>query len=152
MDISIRELGREDINSVLPLTSELNPDIPAHILKERLEEMFSLPYKCFGAYLNGNLIGICGAWITTRLYSGRQIELDNLIIAHKYRSKGLGSQFLDAIDRWAKEQGCVSCELNSYIANDRSHKFYLNRDFQRLGFHFVKKYEDNAYFGCREIK
>lgn len=45
MDISIRELGREDINCILPLASELNPDIPDHILRERLEEMFSLSYK-----------------------------------------------------------------------------------------------------------
>lgn len=51
MEISIRELGREDVISILPLASELNHDIPAHILKERLEEMFSLPYKCFDAYL-----------------------------------------------------------------------------------------------------
>lgn len=150
MDISIRELGRENIDGILPLASELNPDIPDHILRERLEEMFSLSYKCFGAYLDGKLIGICGAWITTRLYSGKQIELDNLIIAHEYRSKGFGSRFLDAIDQWAKEQGCLSCELNSYIANSRSHKLYLNRGFQTLGYHFVKKYEDNAHFGCRK--
>lgn len=150
MEISIRELGQEYVNDILPLASELTPDIPAHVLKARLEEMFKLSYKCLGAYLDGRLVGICGAWITTKLYSGRQIELDNLVIAREYRSKGLGSRFLDAIDQWAKEQGCVSCELNSYIANVRSHKFYLNKGFQQLGYHFIKKYEGSAYFGCKE--
>jgi hypothetical protein len=43
------------------------------------------------------------------------------------------------IHRYCKEKGCNSVELNTYVENHPSHKFYYNEGFQILGYHFLKK-------------
>ncbi|MHA7843570.1 MAG: GNAT family N-acetyltransferase [Winogradskyella sp.] len=57
----------------------------------------------------------------------------------EYRKKGLGKLFMGWIHRYCKEKGCNSVELNTYVENHPSHKFYYNEGFQILGYHFLKK-------------
>ena len=42
-------------------------------------------------------------------------------------------------ENWAKENDCKTIELNSYVQNSKSHKFYYNLGYAILGFHFQKK-------------
>lgn len=39
----------------------------------------------------------------------------------------------------ARERGCETSELNTYVNNHRSHKFYLNEGYVIKGYHFLKK-------------
>ena len=71
-----------------------------------------------------------------RIYCGKQLELDNVIIDSNIQSKGYGTYFIDAIKKWAKQNNYQSIGLNTYTENSRSHKFYFNQDFKILGFHF----------------
>jgi len=93
-------------------------------------------YNCFALFENDNLIGISSGWTTVRIYCGKQLELDNVIIDSKIQSKGYGRYFIDAIKKWANENRYQSIGLNTYVENSRSHKFYFNQDFKVLGFHF----------------
>ncbi len=79
-----------------------------------------------------------GGWLTTRLYSGKQLELDNVAVIEQYRSSGYGSKLLEYIEAWALNQNCLTVELNAYVSNSRSHKFYYNQGYNILGFHFQK--------------
>ncbi len=42
------------------------------------------------------------------------------------------------IELWAKNNDCKTIELNTYVQNEKSHKFYFNQGFHILGFHFQK--------------
>ena len=137
--MQITKLTEKNIPEILPLVSELNPNTNSYILEERLKEMFKMSYLCFGAYKGNILIAVCGAWVTVRLYSGKQVELDNFVIKPEYRSKGIGKELMQFIYSWAIENECNTCELNTYIENYGSHKFYINENFQILGYHFLKK-------------
>ena len=95
-------------------------------------------YRCFGLFEFDNLIGICSGWITVRHYSGKQMEIDNVIITQAHRSKGYGKQFIEFIEQWSRDKGCHTIELNTYVTNTRSHKFYYDLGFKILGFHFYK--------------
>jgi len=44
---------------------------------------------------------------------------------------------IDWLIRYAKETGRSILELNTYVGNTRSHKFYYNMDFEIKGYHFV---------------
>jgi GNAT superfamily N-acetyltransferase len=102
--------------------------------------MFSFPtYYCFGIFLDKKLIGISSAWITVRLYSGKQLEVDNVVINQNIQSKGYGRLFFEFIENWAKENNCKTIELNTYVQNARSHKFYFGLGYKILGFHFQKQ-------------
>ena len=135
----LQPLNTEDIDRILPLVQELNPELNARTIIENQKEMFRLStYRCFGLFQGDNLIGISSGWITIRHYSGKQLEIDNVIVASKYQSKGYGARFIELMEQWSREQGCKTLELNTYLNNSRSHKFYFTHGFKILGFHFYK--------------
>ena len=100
--------------------------------------MASQNYKCLGVFEGEKLIGICGLWYMTRHYCGRSIEADHVIILDEYKNKGIGNQLFDWIFDYAKAENIEASELNSYVENPRSHKFYYNLGYEIKGFHFVK--------------
>ena len=137
--LTFKLLDRGQAEEIARLGVQLNPDIPQKTLESYLDDMFDLPtYRCFGAFIDNKLIGISSGWITIRFYSGKQLEVDNVVIDASLQSKGIGNQFLEYIEAWAIKNGCKTVELNSYVQNSRSHKFYYNRSYQVLGFHFLK--------------
>jgi GNAT superfamily N-acetyltransferase len=139
-EANLRLLKEEKLEEILLLTSNLNPETDIATLRKRQIEMFEFEnYRCFGFYENERLLGVSSGWMTVRLYSGKQLEVDNVIIKPDIQSKGIGSKFIKLIEHWAKENDCLSVELNTYTQNSRSHKFYFNQGYQILGFHFQKK-------------
>lgn len=141
----VKHLTHEDIDNLLILVQELNPTIPTEALKARLTEMFGFEnYRCFGLFIDNQLAGAASGWITVRLYSGKQLEVDNVIINGNIHSQGFGTRFLSTIESWAFENGCETVELNTYVQNDRSHKFYFNQGYKILGFHFQKQLEAHS--------
>lgn len=136
---SVKILDKEYISQILYLTKQLNPTIVISEIENRQLQMFEfVNYKCFGLFENDKLIGVSSGWITVRLYSGKQLEIDNFIIDSTIQSKGFGKLFINEIESWAKANNCKTVELNTYVQNDRSHKFYFNQGFRILGFHFQK--------------
>ena len=138
--IVIKFIAPSDILDIVPLLMQLNEGIPEAKLRERVLEMATQNYKCIGIYDNNNLIGICGLWFVTRHYSGRSIEPDHVIIDKAYQSMGLGKQLFDWIFDYAGKNNYEAVELNTYVRNTRSHKFYYNLGFEILGYHFVKDF------------
>ena len=126
--------------SITNLLHQLNPQLDIDLIKRRQQEMFQFDnYICFGLYLNDTLIGITCAWIMVRIYCGKQLEIDNVILDSQHHSKGYGNILLNYIEKWAIDNACETIELNTYVQNHRSHKFYFNNNYKILGFHFQKK-------------
>ncbi len=136
---SVKLLRQDDLEQIVRLTKQLNPDISIAELENRQIKMFKFDtYHCFGLFNKDKLIGVSSGWITIRLYSGKQLEIDNVIIDNFLQSKGYGKLFISEIELWAKNNNCKTIELNTYVQNDKSHKFYFNQGFHILGFHFQK--------------
>lgn len=130
----------EHKDTVLKLLKLLNPKMNKSKLEESLTSMVEMPnYKCFALFQDAELIGISSGWTTVRIYCGKQLELDNVIIDSKIQSKGFGKYFVNAIKQWSISNSYKSLGLNTYIENSRSHKFYFNQGFKVLGFHFEHK-------------
>ena len=83
---------------VLKLLKQLNPEMDKNILKNTLTTMTEMSnYKCFALFIKGELIGISSGWTTVRIYCGKQLELDNVIIDSQIQSKGFGKSFINEI-------------------------------------------------------
>lgn len=140
MSFQFKIIEPSKINDIIPLiqqlTSHKNSDT---ILKERFAAMVSENYECAVIYDNHKLIGISGLWYCTRHYAGKSVELDHVFIDEDYRNMGLGKQFLEWICSYVKANGVKTAELNTYVQNYSSHKFYYNEGFEILGYHFLKK-------------
>ncbi|WP_372793054.1 GNAT family N-acetyltransferase [Lutibacter sp.] len=139
-NIEIKLIETKNILSIFPLLKELNSTTSDTILKQRLLEMTTQHYKCVGMYLNNELIGISGLWFLTRHYCGRTVEPDHVVINFKHRNKGLGKKLFEWIYNYAQSIGYEATELNTYIENVKSHKFYENEGFKKLGYHYLKKF------------
>ena len=140
MPIQFSLLGPKDIPKIIPLIQVFNEHkFSVEVLQKRFEEMFHQHYECVGVFEENRLIGLTGLWYQTRHYSGRSCEVDHVYIDEKYRSGGIGKQLFAFIETHAKAKGCEAIELNTYVQNAASHKFYFNLGFKILGFHFLKE-------------
>ena len=133
-------IQKSDYETVIPLVEKLNEfKISKTVLRERFEEMKAQNYECSGIYDDETLIGVTGLWFCTRHFAGKSVEVDHVYIDEAYRGAGLGKQFLAWIYDYVREKGCKTIELNTYVQNYPSHKFYYNEGFEILGYHFLKK-------------
>lgn len=140
MAFEFKIIDKNKINEVIPLVQHLSDhDISYEVLESRFAEMVTQNYECAVIYDDEKLIGVTGLWFCTRHYAGRSLEIDHVYIDKAYRRQGLGKQFLQWICDYAKDLGCQTVELNTYVQNYPSHKFYYNEGFEILGYHFLKK-------------
>ena len=145
-NLTIRILAKDEILSIIPLLKKLNNKTPNKILTDRVLEMSNQSYECVGLYRLDKLIGICGLWYTTRHYIGRSAEVDHVIIETNSRNKGLGKFFFEWIYTYLKDKGCEATELNTFVDNKKSHRFYCNEGYEIYGFHMVKILRNDKEF------
>jgi GNAT superfamily N-acetyltransferase len=139
MDIHFQIIQKEFISEIIPLIQEFTDNkFPNDILEIRFNEMFTQNYECIGVFKGDMLIGLCGLWFQTRHYSGKSCEPDHVYIQPEYQGLGLGNKMFDYVEKYCKEKGCESLELNTYVQNTSSHKFYYNLGYKILGYHFFK--------------
>ena len=140
MPIQFTLLQPKDIPDIVPLIQEFNENkFSPEVLTQRFETMFKQHYECVGVFDGDRLIGLTGLWYQTRHYSGQSCEVDHVYIDQNYRSGGIGKQLFEFIEAHVKKKGCEAIELNTYVKNAASHKFYYNLGFKILGFHFLKE-------------
>ena len=139
MDIHFQIIQKEFISEIIPLIQEFTDNkLPNDILEIRFNEMFIQNYECIGVFKGDMLIGLCGLWFQTRHYAGKSCEPDHVYIQPEYQGLGLGNKMFDYVEKYCKEKGCESLELNTYVQNTSSHKFYYNLGYKILGYHFFK--------------
>ena len=141
----VRELnGKEEMLQHLDVLQELYPTLNLEEYEKDLDDM--LPNNRYGqvAVFDGkNCVGISGFWIGTKLWCGKYLEIDNLVVSSRYRSKGAGKLLFDYLTKKAKEEGCSMMALDSYTSNFKAHKFFYNEGFGPKGFHFIRILEEN---------
>ncbi len=142
--ISIRPLVAGDLPDAADLLTLLNPDTPAALIRERLASLLTdhSHYELFGAFAGPNLAGIGGAWIATKIWCGRYLEIDNLVVDPDRRSAGIGSLLIRHLEAIAQQRDCKIVVLDSYTTNHPSHRLYHRLGFEIWGFHFVKPLGD----------
>jgi len=136
--LEFRFIEPGQIMTIMPLLTQVNKKTPPDILEMRIKEMVTQNYKCLGIYDGEALIGICGLWFMTRHYCGRSLEADHVMIDPAYQGKGVGKKLFEWIFEYAEVNGIEAHELNTYVNNSGSHKFYFNLGYIIKGFHFVK--------------
>jgi ribosomal protein S18 acetylase RimI-like enzyme len=142
--ISIRPLVSADLAGAADLLALLNAETPLPLIAERLETLLTDHdhYQLIGAFSGSSLVGVVGAWVATKIWCGRYLEIDNLVVADSHRSSGIGSQLISHLEEVARARDCKILVLDSYTANTPSHRLYHRLGFEIWGFHFVKPVGD----------
>ena len=141
MSYQFKIISNDDLDKVIPLVYQLNDArVSKDLLKSRFDEMKHQNYECAVILKKDAIVGVSGMWFCTRHYIGKSVELDHVYIEEEHRGNGLGKQFMAWIYDYVTQKGCNSVELNTYVQNYPSHKFYYNEGFEILGYHFLKKF------------
>lgn len=143
-NVGIRALETADLAEAAPLLASLNPDTPPSLVAERLHRILDEHphYRLVGAFTGGKLAGVAGGWIATKIWCGRYLEIDNLVVHENHRSSGIGSLLIRHLVDVAEEADCKVVVLDSYTSNHPSHRLYYRLGFEVWGYHFVKPIGD----------
>jgi len=140
MELAFNKILKNDLDKIIPFVMELGEyQTDEALLRTRFKEMLTQNYECFGVFLKDEIIGVFGLWFMTRHYAGKSCEPDHVYINPEYQNRGFGKEIFEFIFSYCKEKGCETSELNSYVQNFRSHKFYMNHGYVIKGYHFLKK-------------
>ncbi|MBD3637475.1 MAG: GNAT family N-acetyltransferase [Crocinitomicaceae bacterium] len=136
--IRFQFIEKENILQIVPLMQKISTEKDEELLAQRILEMADQNYKCLGIFDENKLIGICGLWFLTRHYCGKTVEPDHVVIDEAYQDQGIGKQLFEWIFSYCRTHNITGTELNTYVENTRSHKFYYNLGYEILGYHFLK--------------
>ncbi len=141
----VRELvDKEEMLKYLPVLNELYPSLTTEEYSRELDEMLSCRYGQVAVFEEEACVAICGFWIGNKLWIGKYLELDNIVVRASHRSQGVGKLMFDFLERKAVEQQCKMLSLDSYTSNFQAHKFFYNEGYVPKGFHFVKLLDKDA--------
>jgi GNAT superfamily N-acetyltransferase len=122
----------------ISLIRELGPSLTIEAYEEMLNVMIPFGYGQVAIFENDKCVGISGFWISTKLYSGKYLEMDNVVVLPEYRSKGIGKILSDWCEQKAKENNCKKLMLDAWLTNEKAHKFYEREGYIKRGYHFIK--------------
>jgi ribosomal protein S18 acetylase RimI-like enzyme len=133
------ELGtKTEMMEQFPLIQQLYPDYTLEKYADLLAAMLPNNYKQLIVVENGKTIGLAGFWIGTKLWSGKYLEMDNVVVHEDFRSNGIGSIMTNYLNQKAIDEDCKMIVLDAFSTNFGAHKFYMNHGFVPKGFHFIK--------------
>ena len=146
MQIQFKHLiSLEERLCIFPLYTQLNPYLTFEKFSIRMEaQMVETGYHLLAVYNFNELIATSGYWISNKLYCGKYLEPDNVVVDKGYRSKGIGEMMQKEMETIAKESQCNAMMLDAYLENIQGHKFYEKHNYEKKGFHFVKKLSPNS--------
>jgi GNAT superfamily N-acetyltransferase len=67
-----------------------------------------------------------------------RVLLEDIVVAEKMRSQGIGAQLVDAVEAWARTKGATQLMLNSDL-NGPAAKFYLKLGFERAAALYIRE-------------
>jgi GNAT superfamily N-acetyltransferase len=142
--MTTRELnGKEEMLKHIEVLQELYPTLTVESYASDLDNMLPHNYGQVAVFDGDLCVGISGYWLGTKLWCGRYLELDNIVVRKDYRSKGVGQLIFDYLSEKAVSENCNMMSLDSYTTNYKAHKFFYNNHFAPKGFHFIRILEEN---------
>jgi GNAT superfamily N-acetyltransferase len=129
---------KSDMVPLYPLIRQLSPKVTGERYLYLLDDMLAHGYRMAAVYEGDTCVGLSGIWTGTKIYSGKYLEMDNVVVADTHRNRGIGQMLTDYITRLALAEGVEMMMLDAYRENSKAHAFYERSGFIRRGFHFLR--------------
>ena len=88
---------------------------------------------------DGRVVAVAGYRVSTNLFCGRHLYVDDLVTAGAARSKGHGKALLAWLRARAVAEDCEVFHLDSGVQRKRAHQFYLREGLELAGYHFSER-------------
>ncbi len=128
---------KEEMLECYDILLEVYPSLTMEEYDRELDVMLPHNYGQVVVKDGDRIAGLSGYWIGSKLWCGKYLEADNVVVASDYRSKGVGKLIFDYLEEKAKMEECTMVALDSYSDNFKAHKFFYGAGFVPRGFHFI---------------
>ena len=128
-----------DILKCREVIIELRPQLEQENLLVIIQEMVSEGYQFAYIEVDGIAVSFIGFRYLQYLYNGKHIYIDDLSTLPDYRGKGYGAKLLQHVENIAISKGYKVVTLDSGHQRTDAHRFYLNKGFNIVAYHFSKK-------------
>jgi len=143
-NISIREAKETDLPMIQTLTRELiktmsnTKGINVQLALDNCKHLIHDPHLYFFVTeLNKTIVGFITVSIRkTLLHQGLSGLINELIVAEKYRGKGIGKQMIFEVIERCKQRGCCEVEVSTSMTNTRARELYISCGFEESGLLF----------------
>lgn len=142
----------EEIKSLFPVYHELEPHLtcPEEMLKI-IHQSSENDENCHFIYIEDHIshtessitvpVSVLSYRIVQNLSNGKWLLINDLCTLKFAKKKGYAGALVDYAIKKATDEECSVVRLNSGHGRKDAHRFYLNRGFSMVGYHF-----------CLEIK
>lgn len=143
--INIKELTTIDqMQQSYELLTVLYPnDFSIEKYNSLLKEMLTSNYRQVIAVDGDRIVAVAGLTIATKIWSGRYMDMDHVVVDREYRGMGIGKQLLAYTKRLCNQEGCQILSCDVYSENFDAQRFYMNEQFVPRGFHFIHTFDKN---------
>lgn len=133
--MDIRHCTEEaEIRSVFPAICELY-DMSEVDFVRYVQEMQQGEFSLFGAFEEEECIGAVGYRVGRRLYCGRYLHVDNLVVRGKYQKRGIAQALIGFCKKEATRLECDVILADSYVDNKKAQSLFYKEGFYIRGFH-----------------
>ena len=119
--------------------AELRPHVAREDFLETVRSMQPGGLRLACIRDGGRVVAVAGYRISTNLFSGRHLYVDDLVTAESERSKGHGKALLGWLRQQAVENDCDVFHLDSGVQRKRAHQFYLREGLELSSYHFSER-------------
>lgn len=131
-----------EIARCFEVMSELRPHLQRDGFVPLVRQMAAEGYRLAYIEFEGRVTTVAGYRISTNLWLGRHLYVDDLVTAGVARSAGHGQEMLDWLRQEARAAGCRFIDLDSGVQRSGAHRFYFGHGFTILAYHFGEPLDD----------
>jgi GNAT superfamily N-acetyltransferase len=126
-----------DIARCFPVMQQLRPKLVETEFVARIRRMEREGFHLAFLEADGAIRAVAGYRYQDKLFSGKNLYVDDLVTDSVQRSRGHGRALLAWLIEEAKCNGCVQFELDSGVQRFDAHRFYLRERMHISAYHFV---------------
>jgi GNAT superfamily N-acetyltransferase len=131
-----------EIADCFDIMAELRPHLKRESFVPLVRSMEPDGFRLAFISDDGRIVAVAGYRISTNLFYGKHLYVDDLVTSDAKRSKGHGRELLAWLRALAVERGCAAFHLDSGVQRKRAHAFYLREGLALSGHHFDVRLRD----------
>lgn len=117
---------------------QLRPHLVEAEFVDRVRRLQAEGFRLAYLEAEGVVVAVAGYRYHEKLFSGRNLYVDDLVTESASRSRGHGRALLAWLAIQAREQGCDQLELDSGVQRTEAHRFYFRERMHVSSYHFVR--------------
>lgn len=120
-----------------PVMAQLRPHLLEAEFVSRVRRMQAAGFHLALLEDDGAVCAVAGYRYYDKLFSGKNLYVDDLVTDATRRSRGHGRALLNWLANEARSHGCTQLELDSGVQRFEAHRFYLRERMHISAHHFV---------------